>query len=215
MVKFGARSVQGSLRRHPRNIAQSGLVMPHEIVADTTFPSDYEFELLEGWPAKSEFPNEYIFKCGSGAGSEFMALRVSSPDSATWLGVFQQEYGTPPAISRVYTCPKRTDLCVISGGKGYVIDIRDPNKYQELRCFPVTSAITSLQTKQIVFADFTRLLCLDEFGIRWISESACWDEAKIIGIDGGQVRCSGWAYYDILFNVDLQTGEISDSRPKA
>jgi hypothetical protein len=187
--------------------------MAHGIVVETAFPSDYDFEVLEGIPHKSRLLEEFRFTGHSTPGSGFVVLRVSSPHRAAWLGIFQGEYETPPAISGVFTCPSMTDLCVVSGGQGYLIDVRSPSDYKRLPCFPITSAAVSPGTKQIVLSDFTTLACLDRSGVCWISDRACYDEAEILEVADGWVRCRGWSLVDIFFNVDLRNGKIVELNP--
>src|SRR5450755_3586320 len=122
--------------------------MPNSLVVEEQFPANYQFAIVDELPGDANRLNTFDFGSAS-VGEKKAIVRIAPADRNPWYGKFEHAYGSPPAISRIFTCPKITDICVICSGQGYLVDVRHPRTRRRISCFPIISAMVSVSTKQI------------------------------------------------------------------
>ena len=145
--------------------------------------------------------------------TSWLALLISPTDAPEWIGRFAIWYNVPPAINGVYSTPDPDRICVVGAGQAYIIDVRKPNNFARVRCFPINSVAQSPATSRLVFADFTDLEAWDANDMVWESGRVALDELEIIGTSGQQLLCRGWDVdYHFEFDVDLIDGTVGDRR---
>lgn len=64
-------------------------------------------------------------------------VEVHPPGHSPWLGVFG--YGEP-GISKVLSTPDSERVCVISGGRGYIVRAGNPADWANIPILPITDA---------------------------------------------------------------------------
>jgi hypothetical protein len=81
-----------------------------------------------------------------------------------------------------------------------------------------SEAVTGVQMARdqglILFADDTTITAYGRSGLVWSSERLCWDDLKIVGVDGDQVIACGYdapTESDGRFVLDLFTGTVRES----
>ncbi len=179
------------------------------------FEHNYIAREVEDYDPPAATAPIYEFKDASGPtlGTSWLALLISPADGPEWIGRFAIWYAVPPAINGVYSTPNPDRVCVVGGGQGYIIDVRNPNNFDRVRRFPINSVAQSPPTNRIAFADFTDLEAWDANGNVWQSGQVARDELNIFGISGKQLLCRGWDVdYNFEFDVDLIDGTVGDRR---
>ncbi len=132
-------------------------------------------------------------------------VEVHPPGHSPWLGVFG--YGEP-GISKVLSTPDSERVCVISGGRGYIVRAGNPADWANIPILPITDARPVPECGFILFADFGRLAAWGKSGIVWETQ---------LGFDGlhiTTVNCDvikGYGYDpasagDVPFSVNARTG---------
>jgi hypothetical protein len=113
----------------------------------------------------------------------------------------------------VYSCPDSNALCVVSNGSGYVLDVRDPEGYQELPIFPVLDVVPGTDAGLLVLASYTDVLAWDRSGRRWLAERVSVDGIRHLQVDGGMLRGLAWSpvHNEHPFALDLATGAARSS----
>jgi hypothetical protein len=145
--------------------------------------------------------------------TSWLTLLISPANGPEWIGRFAIAYDVPPAINGVYSTPSPDWVCVVGGGQGFVIDVRNPSNFEQVRCFPINSVAQSPTTSRLVFADFTDLEAWDANGKAWESGTVATDELTIVRINGGNLVCRGWyPEYTFEFDVDLIDGTVVGER---
>jgi len=85
-------------------------------------------------------------------------VRCCPQSGEDWIGVFAGEYGSPPAISKILSTPDPNRMCVISGGRGYVINSSKPTQWETIPIFPITYASSAPDHRFLVFGTFSCLI---------------------------------------------------------
>ncbi len=85
-------------------------------------------------------------------------IRCCPQSGDHWIGVFIYEYGSPPAIHKILSTPDLNRVCVISGGRGYIVNISKPTEWETVPVFPITYASSVPDHRFLVFGSFDRLI---------------------------------------------------------
>lgn len=132
-----------------------------------------------------------------------------------WIGVFAAEYPSPPSISAVCSCPNRRSLCVISGGRGYLVNVNKPESSEDILCFPITGFRGILAAEMLIFSSFTSLAAYGPTGLLWRVPALCTDKLSILEADMKTITCSGLDAPNMqasVFQVETVTGTPIEPR---
>jgi hypothetical protein len=175
---------------------------------DLTFPASYRVEIVPDFPGYP-VPDLFYFP-PRGAGGTGVLLRVVPEKGSLWMGCFSPFTRTPALIA----APQTDWLFVITVGSGYAVNTLRPSEWSWIGSQPVTGVHIVRNHALILFADFANIVAYGGNGVVWRSERLCWDDLKIIGVDGDQIIGCG---YDPVnpsegrFVLDLFTGAICES----
>lgn len=169
------------------------------------FPHLFELEVVREIPGRTEklryFPAARHHDCDG------ILLRVTPNGAAPWNGLFA---GQPSGRykSGVYSCPNANALCVVSNGAGYVLDVRDPDGYQEIPISPVLDVVPGIGVGILVLANYTDVLAWGHSGRCWLAERVSFDGIRNLRVEGGTLRGLSWSPVDDEqpFALDLSTG---------
>ncbi len=180
---------------------------------DFAFPHSYEAEELREWPGTGVFSIPVIYFPPPKGRPEHngLWLKVKARSGKAWVGVFAFGYNSPPAISRVLSSPDTDKVCVVSKGSAYVVNVEQPEAWEEIPILPVLEIRPLPEHKLLVLSDFTRLGAYGNSGLVWQSPRVCWDELKITKITGETIEGTGCdpansLKQEMQFAVDLRTG---------
>ena len=180
---------------------------------DFAFPHSYEVDELRDWPATGSFgiPVIYFPPPKSRAEHNGLWLRVKAKSGKSWIGVFAFGYTSPPAFSRVISSPDVEKVCVVSKGSAYIVNVEQPEAWEQIPITPVLDVRPLLEQKLLVFADFIRLAAYGNNKFAWRSPRVCWDELKITNVTSDIIEGTGYdptnaVTQELRFAVDLKTG---------
>ncbi len=133
-------------------------------------------------------------------------------DRPSWLGIFQFEYPDTSAPDQLITLPDPSTLVVIAGGRGYVVDCRDPAKALAIPAFPIMQiALTTDQKPVCAFVDPTAITVV-ESGEVWRTRRLSWDGVELVDVTSDRIVGRGWdAASDrrVEFQVNLDTRTVT------
>ena len=123
------------------------------------FPHDYEVFLSE-LPGNPSNRSVYYFPGldrEMGSGGDGLILEFYPNEGLPWIGVFEFGYDAAVSFSGVLSHPDSGTVCVVSRGRGYRVPVARPKDWTEIRTFPIVEALALLESRVIVFADFTHV----------------------------------------------------------
>ncbi len=117
-------------------------------------------------------------------------------------------FADPAVPTGVWSCPNPSWICVAAGGYVYLIDTRDPARWEQVEYRPVTEihALPGL----LLFSGFHSMLAWGREGKLWQTARLSWDGVRITAMDADTVTGLGWDMrtdQELSFEVDLKTGE--------
>jgi hypothetical protein len=142
-------------------------------------------------------------------------LKVKAKSGKTWVGVFA--FG-PGSRSAVISTPEPNTACVISKGRGYLVNADSPELWEEVRICPVIDFRLLPEHQLLVVSDFTGLAAYGSNGLVWRSPRVCWDDLKITKVTSETVEGTGYDptnsfKQEMRFAVDVKTGRSLISPP--
>jgi len=161
---------------------------------------------LPGLPAYGPPPQPFPAS-GQGAHREGLVVEFDDGNGNTWVGNFQRWLTSYDAI--FYTFGKDRPI-IISGGKGYVVDIFSRTAIQEIDGGSGIHWCLELPERGwLVVADDTDFEAYDCKGLVWRSGRVSWDGMRNLTHRDGKIF--GEAYtpmgdFYIPFELDLNTG---------
>lgn len=180
------------------------------MITNTEFKHHYEISINPDWPSGTTDVTMFQFPVANVTGEQIgLAVEVTPYRSKDWLGVFLLGYQSPKALSGVFCCPNPDAICIVSGGRGYMIPVQNPDQGQELEAFPITNVICLVENELIILADFTTLHAFGPNGKEWSTRRLVYDDLKIVDINPVQIRGTGWdgpMNREVDYVVDLATG---------
>src|ERR1051326_1056274 len=121
-----------------------------------------------------------------------VAVRVVPSGTAAWTGVFACGFDSNKVASGLYSHPDPDRLCVVAGGYGDIMIVRDPELYERVIAQPVVSVHPAAEAGLLLFVDFTHISAYGHEGIVWRSERLTWEGLRITGVSGTTVHGYGW-----------------------
>lgn len=173
----------------------------------TTFPANYVVDEQAELPGSGS-PNVHYFPNARPRGVFGMLIRVRPADDQPWIGCFASG-GSASAATEVMTCPNSGELCVVSGGAGYLVAANNPQQWTPLPCHPVRQIMGCRAYNLILFADYTEVLALGPRGVLWKSGRLVTDEMKLERVEGRIIHARGWEPGgDVELQIDVETGTL-------
>jgi hypothetical protein len=138
------------------------------------------------------------------------AVRVTPSGTPPWTGVFACGFDSNKVASGTYSHPDPDRLCVVAGGYGYIMIVRDPELYERVIAQPVVSVHPAREARLLLFVDFTNISAYGPEGIAWRTERLTWEGLRITDVSATAVHGYGWDMprdKEVEFTVNLKTGE--------
>jgi hypothetical protein len=123
-----------------------------------------------------------------------------------WVGVFAIEYRSKMAVTHFSGLSDSEFVCIVAGGRGYVICAARPDIVKPVPSFPIVQVACCPALAQLAFADFTKIAIVDRSGTIWESRRVGWDGIRITEMTSDTI--GGFAFdpfsnSDVPFAIDL------------
>lgn len=174
---------------------------------DMPFIHKYEIQLLNeimsGYPV-------YYYPIGSNAGiKDGLIVKIIPEEGDIWIGIFSFGNISRNGFSGIFSMPNSNKLCVVSNGVGYIVNVNDPNEWEEIKSVPVRDVRLIQEHNIIVFADYISIIAFNAAGFKWKTKQLAWDNFKILNVTENFITGE---YYDMrsesqeIFEVELSSG---------
>jgi hypothetical protein len=176
------------------------------MIQNHLFSSSYNWEILPGLPVNLDILN---FPSGERIFSEGLVLMVKPKRGKLWIGNFHgisNDY-----LSGIYTTPQIDKMCIVTGGKGFIINVNEPQKVTDVPVLPIIEVHPLVDFNIMVFVSFTDIAGFGLDNIQWKSRVSC-DGIHITNISHGQINGSARDSAkgaEVEFSIKLETGELS------
>lgn len=171
-------------------------------------PCDFEYEVIHEIPSAVSkivyIPNE-----GPGVGRDGIMVKFSSPNEASWIGVFAFGDMLPGGECKVYPGPGRMQLTILAKGDAYIVSPNDPSSFIHVKSCPAIRAIPVPSLKLMLFHDYTQIVAYNESGLAWETKRISWDGIEIDEVSDTAVMGKSWDATNeqqVEFRVDLANG---------
>jgi hypothetical protein len=178
---------------------------------DTTFPHDWQVEILEGAPLIAP-TRQYVYpqaveEVERGALQILLRSRLGD---APVMATFALGFAEPSLPNGIWSCPNPRQVCAIAGGYAYVVDVDRPDQWLQIPYRPVTWVYAVREQGLLLFASFHAVWALGIAGKAWETGRLSWEGLRVTGINGRQLQGFGWdldSDAEVPFTVDLTTGQ--------
>jgi len=181
-----------------------------QTLIDCTFPHEWEAEVLASRPLilpsrQFVYPVQ-VEEVEHGA----LEIMIRPARSAPFLATCALGFAGAAVPSGVWACPDAAWICAVAGGYAYLIDTRDPARWEQVVYRPVTAVTTAAEQHLLIFASFHSLLAWGPEGKAWQTGRLSWDGIRITSIQRETLLGLGWEMktdQELPFEVDLKTGQ--------
>jgi hypothetical protein len=171
------------------------------------FDHDYEVELLRETVPQVGIRTWFYPGASTKGGRDGVLLRITPTEGTPWIGCFARGNFGGSAVSQVMSCPNPRELCVLSLGAGYFVNVQDPSNWKNVRAIPVCNALAVLDRHLLVFSDFTKLVAYGSNGPAWETGGISADGIRILGIRNACLDLISWdAAKQTEFEVSVSLG---------
>jgi hypothetical protein len=183
-----------------------------QALIDSTFAHDWEAEVLASRPLI--LPNRQFVYPVQVEEVEHGALEIMirPAGSAKFLATCALGFAGSVVPTGVWACPDAAWICAVAGGYAYLIDTRDPDRWEQVVYRPVTAVSVVAEQDLLLFSSFHSLLAWGREGRAWQTGRLSWDGIRIASIQRETLRGFGWDMktdQELPFEVDLKTGKHS------
>jgi hypothetical protein len=180
------------------------------MLIDLRFPHSYAARDIASLPMHSAGIPTLTFQSDTpGSPLPRMAVHVTPRGGEEWIGRFDPGYDEPPAISGIFSTPNPDRCCVVSAGRGYIVNVFKPSEYSDAGCFPILAVVQATRSSRIVFADFTQLVAWDSSTKIWESARVSLDGIEVVGLRDSTLRCRGTDISESFeFKINVQDGKV-------
>ncbi len=183
--------------------------MGQQTLIDCTFAHDWEAEVLASRPLilprrQFVYPVQ-VEEVERGA----LEIMIRPAGSAPFLATCALGFAGSAVPTGVWACPDAAWLCAVAGGYAYLIDTRDPARWEQVVYRPVTAITAVAEQDLLIFSSFHSLLAWGREGKVWQTGRLSWDGIRITSIQRETLLGFGWDMktdQELLFEVDLKTG---------
>lgn len=180
------------------------------VVLDITYPPRFDV-LFKAEPSES-----MIAYCYPGAIEggfvDGISFEIVPETGKPWFASFAKGEISPNAVSAVLTMPDRISVLAISSGEAYIVDTRNPQKWEHLTLLPVMGWGIALSRELILLWDFSRVAAYSPSGLAWKTPSISWDGVANDSIEENEAVFKIWdapTEMHQLATIDLRSGAIS------
>jgi hypothetical protein len=181
------------------------------LVLDFTFPHEWKAEVLTARPLilpARQFVYPALVEEVERRALEIMIRPAGA--AGLFLATCALGFAGDTVPSGLWACPDPAWICAVAGGYAYLIDTRDPARWEQVVYRPVTNVTVVPEPALLVFAGFHSLLAWGSSGKVWETGRLSWDGLRITSVRGETLLGTGWDMTtdrELEFLVNLRTGE--------
>ncbi|HEX4021969.1 MAG TPA: hypothetical protein VHX63_12560 [Acidobacteriaceae bacterium] len=141
-----------------------------------------------------------------------LQVQVVPKEEAPFLATFALGFAEPSLPHGIWSCPDPHQICAVAGGYAYIVNVRQPDVWQQVPYRPVTALCVVPTHRLLVFAGFHSLCALGSNGSAWETERLSWEGLRITDVEPDTLSGLGWDLMtdtEVPFTVELQTGRHS------
>jgi len=177
---------------------------------DSTFAHQWQAEILSSRPLilpsrQFVYPAQ-VEEVERGA----LEIMIRPPARLPFLATCALGFASAGVPTGVWACPDPAWICAVAGGYAYLIDTREPTRWEQVEYRPVTEIRALSEHDLLVFAGFHSVLGWGREGKAWQTGRLSWDGVRITEVRGETLLGLGWEMKtdrELEFEVDLKTGE--------
>ena len=176
------------------------------------FSRSYVLDVAPDWPERGEqIVSAHSFDHLGMHRDEFDYIRFYPRSGESWTGQF--EHGVE-SESAVLSTPNESEVCVISAGAGYWVDV-ETRKVTTLKVRPITSALPSSRHGLIFITTWHDLYAHRSKEPVWSLLHIAIDRLRIVAIqqDTMLTTCFGLTGEDLEMDIDLAARTLLSTRP--
>ena len=180
------------------------------LVIDLSFPHRWEAETLAARPLI--LPSRHYVYPREAEEVERGALAVlirPQREKAPFLATCALGFRDPAVPTGLWSTPRPTEICAVSGGYAYMIDTTAPERFTMIPYRPVLEVRAAREAKLLLFVGHRSILAWGAEGPAWQSGKLSDEGVTITAIENGMIRGMGWRMVpdtEEPFAIDLKTG---------
>lgn len=175
---------------------------------DASFLADYDCEILEELPNRTS--RRYYFPGGTEAGGRGgLMVAVQPHEGEEWLGIFAVGDLSPRGVNAVLSMPHPRQLCVVSRGQGYIVEVTAAREIETISIEPILGVMPAPASGLLVMHDFSRVRAYGRDGRAWSTPAISWDGIQLLEVTERAVHGTAWDSPNnchVPFVIDLATG---------
>ncbi len=184
---------------------------PASPIIDLSFPHSWHAQILPARPLI--LPSRHFVYPQHAEEVERGALEVlirPSEDKQPFLATCALGFRDPIVPTGLWSCPKREELCAVSGGYAYILDTTAPERFTMIAYRPVLEVRPISAQNLLLFVGHHGILAWGNNGQAWQSEKLSDEGVTITAIKGDQLHGKGWSMMtdeETPFGLGLRTGQ--------
>lgn len=119
-------------------------------------------------------------------------VEVEPEQGLTWQGVFGFGEAVANRVTALSATPDPNVLCVVARGAGYLVEVEDPSRFEEIECRPILGLHAVANENVLLLHDFVHFVAYDDRGLAWKSPRISWDGIREVRIDVRTIRAQVW-----------------------
>jgi hypothetical protein len=179
--------------------------MMKDIIQKHLFLENYSWEILPGFIGNLpviNFPSEErVF-------SEELVIKIHPIDGIPWIGNFHGV--SSDYLTGIISTPQVNILAIIAKGKGYMVDVNDPQKSIIIPILPIVEVRFISEPNIIIFISFTDIICYGSNGFLWKLKVSC-DGIRISDISKSNINGFAWDTVkgiEVPFEIIIEKGQL-------
>jgi len=203
-------SISAPVRQPARVVEQTAAVSLGPTV-DMSFAHAWRATILADTPATLP-PRQFIYPSEVEEvelGALEVQIKPATKDAQPFLATCALGFRDPAVPTGIWACPRKEEICAVSGGYAYVIDTAIPENFTMISYRPVMEVRVAVAQGLLLFVGHHAVLAWGADGEAWESEKLSDEGVKITDIAGGILHGMGWDMKkdrETPFAVDLLTG---------
>jgi hypothetical protein len=138
-------------------------------------------------------------------------VRTSADAVQPFLATCALGFRDPIVPTGIWSAPNPHELCAVSGGYAYIIDITSPDRFTMIPYRPVLQVLPAVDAGLLLFVGSRTILAWGHDGQAWESPKLSDEGVTIRTINGATLYGTGWNMFsdkESAFDLNLINGEL-------
>jgi hypothetical protein len=176
-----------------------------------SFPHNWEAQILAARPLILP-PRHFVYpaqveEVERGA----LEVMVRPRNAPEFLATCAVGFRDPAVPTGLWSVPSPEDMCAVSGGYAYILHTGAPERFHMIPYRPVLQVLAAVEAGLLLFVGHRGILAWGAEGHAWESDKLSDEGVMITGIEGTELRGSGWNMFtdkETPWVLDLASGRI-------